>query len=172
MQNCARCQSLAASSQVTTPVTRFQRLGERSRQASTSNEHNEIPIPTAQPEHDTVQGRAAAALVRAATAPSVLDLQMGTPEELAFLQRVSHQFKHSSPALQCWRLTAANCTNLSGCVPCGILPEHGGLCLWWAGHPSLASTETPLLIDTLLVLHLPGRSAIRCHFLDWIDVCC
>ena len=55
-----------------------------------------------------MQGRAAAALVRAATAPSVLDLQIGTPEELAFLQRVSRRFKHSSPVLHCWSLTAAN----------------------------------------------------------------
>ena len=45
-----------------------------------------------------------------------------------------------------WAVLRRPCTILSGCVPCGILPEHG--------HPSLASTETPLLIDILLVLHL------------------
>ena len=61
-----------------------------------------------QPEHYTVQGRAAAALVRAATAPSGFDLQIGTPEELVFLQRVGRRLQQCSPVLQHWSLTAAH----------------------------------------------------------------
>ena len=60
------------------------------------------------------------------------------------------------PGCACGTASMATC-----CVPCGILPEHAGLCLWWIGHPSMA-TETPLLIDILLVLQLLGRLAIGC----------
>ena len=61
---------------------------------------------------------------------------------------------------------------LSGSVPCGILPEYGIPSLVDSKHPPLASIETPLLVDGLIVSHLVEILFTDLKFLYWIDTGC